>query len=65
MSVFALNRTNTVPWKGKWTDFDFPHLIGKHIASDLVGDDMRVVGKDAVQNGAVILSWNKKQQKNK
>lgn len=38
---------------------DFTHLVGKDIAGDFVGDDMRVVGEDAVQNGAVILSCKK------
>lgn len=35
---------------------DFTHLVGKHVAADLVGNNMRVVGEDAVQDGAVILS---------
>lgn len=35
---------------------DFTHLVGKHVAADLVGDNMRVVGEDAVQDGAVVLS---------
>lgn len=38
---------------------DFTHLVRKHIAGDLVGDNMRVVGEDTVQYGAVILSCKK------
>lgn len=38
---------------------DFTHLVGKHVAADFVGDNVRVVGEDAVQDGAVILSCNK------
>lgn len=39
---------------------DFTHLIRKHVAGNLVGDDMGVVGEDVVQDGAVMLSWNKR-----
>lgn len=35
-----------------------PHLMRKHIPSDLVGNDVRVICEDVVQDGAVILSWN-------
>lgn len=34
----------------------FTHLIRKHIASDLVGNNLRIICEDVVQNRAVILS---------
>lgn len=33
----------------------FTHLIGKHIARDLIGNNVGVVGEDIVENGAVIF----------
>lgn len=39
------------------------HLIRKHVAGDLVGNNVRVICKDVVQNRAMILSWNKIQGK--
>lgn len=42
---------------------EFTYLIRKHIAGDLVGNDVRIVGEDIVQNGAVILSWNQMTRK--
>lgn len=34
------------------------HLIGKHVACNLVGNNVGIICEDAVQNRAVILSWN-------
>lgn len=44
---------------------EFTHLMRKHVACDLVGNNVRIVCEDIVHNGAVILSWNKiKKKKN-
>lgn len=42
---------------------EFTYLIRKHVAGDLVGNDVRIVGEDVVQNRAVILSWNQMKRK--
>lgn len=34
------------------------NLVGKHISSDLDGNNVGVICEDVVQNGAVILSCN-------
>lgn len=46
-------------------EHEFTDLIRKHIPGDLVGNNVRIICEDVVQNRAVILSWNKTKQRKK
>ena len=37
----------------------------KHVAGHLVGNDVRVIGEDVVEDGAVIFPWNTKRVRRK
>lgn len=41
----------------------FTHLMRKNVAGDLVGNNVRIICEDVVQNRAVILPWNKMKRK--
>lgn len=45
-------------WALSWA-CEVTYLMRKHIACDLVGNNMRVICEDIVQNRAVILSYSK------
>lgn len=41
------------------------NLVRKHIAGDFVGNDVRIIREDVVQNWAVIFSWNEMRRRRK
>lgn len=38
---------------------ELTNLVRKHVAGDLVGNDVRIICEDVVEDGAVILPWNR------
>jgi len=61
-SAFKLQSgvTIVIVWRSVQQVSEFTNLIRKHISGDLVGNNVRIVSEDVVQNRAVILSWEKK-----